>query len=752
MRLLLLATAAVLGTVCPGPAQVIDSKLSGTIGLDWASYRHEDGGDDVDGSHFFQQYSLLYKSKGVINSGRAGKWDVALGYEWNDLSSELDDISYDETTDKILFQGDILFAPGGLPLRVHAFSYDMHQSLPYSDTRGDFGALIDPGIFTTIENGQHISTGITLLAGIKNGSYLGEYRELLSQFPKLLIDFREELVRDTERRDQVHYRMRDLAFVSLNKKDNWFHYRHQDFKDYEDPNNDYTQKTFLLGTIDHMERRQWINLTNWIKISTDVSLTQYEETLRPWEQEDTYAFNLFSLARRSNYEVSNPASFRRSARDTKVESSLYFPVFASGALDSQSLWRLMLVGNREEDEYFASGTSDRFGTADRSEDTLYGRFQFETTRYAGYVLTPEIALETNKTSDEKGNAARVGFEMRTNDVYRKSVDWLVSYDLTWIDGEDKEDDTVSYWGHELLASLKHRASSGTTMGVTQGVLFGYGDKDRLATTYITQRSLNLDGQATAPLEESSDDSYLGSYTTAFLELSGNRPMLNRFEAVLIYEKEDSTEEHLLELRHLLTSNRPKSTLRMESVFRTGDDIKSSLNTNNVSDPWGSLRDVDMTFSHSTEMSYRPNRAWEARGTATADWISGAGDDAYVFSVEQETRYSLYQMGGLSRKILEAYQLFDYEHTWGPSTSWYSKLELGIDWSPFRRVLFGGNVTLEYYDLYEQTEIGYELYAAVDYQKFRAKTAYEYRQLDYDDDSSTPKVKDSRVSVSVQKIF
>ena len=146
MRLLLLATAAVLGTVCPGLAQVIDSKLSGTIGLDWASYRHEDGGDDVDGSHFFQQYSLLYKSKGVINSGRAGKWDVALGYEWNDLSSELDGISYDETTDKILFQGDILFAPGGLPLRVHAFSYDMHQSLPYSDTRGDFGALIDPGI------------------------------------------------------------------------------------------------------------------------------------------------------------------------------------------------------------------------------------------------------------------------------------------------------------------------------------------------------------------------------------------------------------------------------------------------------------------------------------------------------------------------------------------------------------------------------------------------------------------------------
>lgn len=739
----LLLMIAVLGVVCPVSAQVVDSKLGGTIGLEWVDYKHRGRGEDIDGSSFYQQYSLLYRSAGVINSGRAGKWSAALGYEWNDLSSEMEDRDYDETTGKILYRGDILFTPGGLPFRVHAYSRDMQQSYAYSDSRGDFGALIDPGIFTTIHNGQHVTTGLTLLAGIKNGSYLGEYREMLSQFPKLLIDFRENFVRDTRRDDSVHYRMRDLAFVSLNKKDNWFHYRHQDFTDYEDPNNDYTQKTFLLGTIDHLERRQWVNLTNWIKISTDVSLIQYEEASRSWEREDTYALNLFSMARRNNLEVSNFASFRRTMEETNVESSIYFPVFASGALDSQSLWRLMLIGNREEDKYFASGTNDR------SEDTLYGRFQLETTRYAGYTLTPMIELETKKTSEEKGNAARVGVELRTNERYGKPLDWLVNYELTWNEGEDRDDETVSFLGHELLASVRYRADSRMTMGGAQRLLFGSGNNDGRVTSYITPRTLNLHGQNLSSSDESGDESYFGSYTTAYLELSGNRRMLNRFEAIFVYEEEDSNEKHLLELTHTLTSNRPKSTLRIENVFRTGDEISSSLNTDNVPDPRGHLQNADMSFSHSTRLNYRPNRAWEMIGEVEADWMSG-DDDVYIVGAEQETRYTLYQMGGLSRKILEAYQVFDYEHTWGLETFWYAKLELGVDWSPFRRMICGGNVTLEYFDQYEQTEVGYELYAALDYQKFRAKTAYEYRQLE--DESSNPKVKDSRVSVSVQKTF
>jgi hypothetical protein len=756
IRILLLLPIAVMGSVCPIAAQVVGSSLGGSVLLDWASYHHEDGADDVEGSHFFQQYSLLYKTEGVINSGRAGRWDIALGYEWNDLSSDLDDEDYDERTDKILYRGDLLFAPGGLPLRIHAYSHDLQQSVAYDHTRGDFGALIDPGIITTINNGQHLTSGLTLLAGIRNGSYLGQYRELLSQFPKLLVDFREDLVRDTERPDPVHYRMRDLAFVSLNKKDNWFHYRHREFEDYENSGSDYTEKTFLLGTVDHLYRRQWINLTNWVKVSTDLSLTQYEEPFMAWEKEETYAFNLFSKARRRNLDVSNFASFRRTKQNDEIENEIYFPVFASGTLDHQSTWRAMLIGSREKNDYFASGVTDL------SDETLYGRFQLETTRYPGYVFTPEIALETSSTTKAEGNAAQVGFELSSDDRYRTSYDWLVGYKLTWVngdrqtwdDGDNLADENVNYWGHELLASVKHRATPGVEVGAIQRLLFGSGDNNGsgAATSYITQRDFLLISQDGNSADKSEDENSFGSYSTAYLELIGDRRMTNRFEGSFIYEKDSSDSEHLLELRHTLRSNLSKSTLRMDNVFRSGEDIRSALDADEVPDPWGRLRNVDMTFSHSTELRYRPNRAWEARGEAGIDWMSGDNDDAWVFSVEEESRYSHYQYGGLSRKILEAYQLFDYEQTWGAASTWYARLECGVDWSPVRRFLVGGNVSLEYWDWREQTEVGYELYAAVDFQKLRAKTSYEYRQRDHDDDESTPTVKDSRLTVSVQKLF
>lgn len=743
LRPLVPAFVAAWGLACPALAQVLDSKLGGSITLDWASYSHEGGRGDVDGSHFFQQYSLLYKTEGVINSGRAGHWDVAFGYEWNDLSSELDDEDYDERTDKILYRGDLLFAPGGLPLRIHAYSYDMQQSMPYRSTIGDFGALIDPNIFTSMNNGQHITSGVTLVAGIRNGSYLGEYRDLLARFPKLLIDFRENLVRDTERTDPVHYRMRDLAFVSLNKKDNWFHYRHQEFKDYEDPVNDYSQKTYLIGTVDHLYRRQWINLTNWIKVSTDLSLVEYQEPGRPWEDDETYAFNLFSKARRRSFEVNNFASFRRTTGNSDVANQIFFPVYARGALDHQTGWRSILIGNREKSDYFTAGV------ADYSEETLYGRFQLETTRYAGYVFTPEIELETSSTSEEDGNAARVGFELRSDDRYHKDSNWLVGYALTWIDGEDQAGETVDVWGHELLASIKRRIDLRKEVGVTQKLLVGTGDVSRRATSYIVPQSLNVNGSSA---DESEDETYFGSYTTAYLELVGNLRMTNRFEGAFIYEQEESEAERYLELRHTLTSSLPKSILRVRNVLRAGDDISSDLDLDGIFDPWRLLGDVDTILSHGTSLNYRPNRSWEVQGEAGIDWMSGDNDDAWVFNFEEEVRYSLYQYGGRARKVLEAYQLFDYEQAWGAASTWYARLECGVDWSPVRRFLVGGNVSLEYWDWREQTEVGYELYAAVDFQKLRAKTSYEYRQLDNDDDAATPKVKDSRLTVSVEKLF
>ncbi|NCP78864.1 MAG: hypothetical protein GW833_06890, partial [Desulfuromonadales bacterium] len=128
-------------------------KLSGSAELMYAGQTAEtDGVKTLDARSFVQQYSLLYTKKGEFQRGRLGDYDVALGYEWNWVDSEIngDKVEIDNPLSKILYRGDIKIAPGGLPFRLHAFSYDMHQT---SFTSSDLGTLFANDDQTTANSG-----------------------------------------------------------------------------------------------------------------------------------------------------------------------------------------------------------------------------------------------------------------------------------------------------------------------------------------------------------------------------------------------------------------------------------------------------------------------------------------------------------------------------------------------------------------------------------------------------------------------
>ena len=95
--------------------------------------------------------------------------------------------------------------------------------------------------------GENRQSGFSMMIGIRNGNYLGRYRQLLSKFPRLFIDYTDSFVRNTDGLFPQHYVYRDLAFVSLNKKDNWFHYRMRTYKDYFNPEENTSTKSIMLG-------------------------------------------------------------------------------------------------------------------------------------------------------------------------------------------------------------------------------------------------------------------------------------------------------------------------------------------------------------------------------------------------------------------------------------------------------------------------------------------------------------------------
>ena len=215
---------------------------------------------------------------------------------------------------------------------------------------------------------------MTLMAGIRNGSYLGAYRKILSSLPRLYIDYTQLYLRDVGGLNNQHTLARDLAFVSLNKKDNWFHYRAFDFQDYEDSDNNYGTKSFILGTIDQTLSRQWINMTNWIKLSVDGSYTteDSEDYLERGVDPKTFALNLFTQAEYGKTRASNFSNLWRTTDADKLTVDYEIPFYANGWIDSNRSWSMQLQKYYSSEDWFKQEFKGD-GLLDEEGEYLAGR-------------------------------------------------------------------------------------------------------------------------------------------------------------------------------------------------------------------------------------------------------------------------------------------------------------------------------------------------------------------------------------------
>lgn len=759
LALLLIALAgSLLFGVAPAAAS---GALSGAAELRYAHYEGEEAGKQVaEGSHFTQQYSLLYRKSGLLKKGRGGHYDISLGGEWNAIDSEIRntltdvDSETDITTAKILYNGDVLIAPGGLPFRLHLYSRDDKKSLLLHDPQSSgggtdgtglgLGNILRPEILGDISNGQLVNTGATLVVGIRNGSYRGRYRDILSMLPRLFVDYNERYIRDTKSRTPQHSRDRNLAFVSLNKKDNWFHYRLQEYVDFLNEENDFTRKSFMLGTVDQAMQRRWINLTNWVKVSADIGFADEVRNDPNDPGERRYDVNLFASARRTNWQASTFNTFTRVDDVTSLKKRLETPFFANGELDRNTAWRFRFIGNRHSEmrpfEVDQSSSDD---------DIVFASARVDTFRQRRYIVAPQLEMELKRGDDGEGYAARAGVEFFSNRVYRPRFDLFAAYSLANFAGTSRTGLDVDFWENKLVARVEGELTPRLRLGMEEELVYGTGTLDRSVSAYLSPESDQGFSLADAAVTQRDGTVYRNTLS-AFVEHTTPWRLSNRVAVDYDILSIDDGKQDSLSLQHSLRYSVARMRVAMTNQFTEGANAETGVSDGG--DFAAGAGEGSKSFSHSTSLRYLPARNLEGRVNFEYDRFEVAGSYRSQWEFSQDLRYRYFAVNGIVRKLFEVGEEIEYKRYAGERSDQTSTAFTLIgEYYPTKWLVLGAHLG------YRTEDIGFErdgyfgtFNTGLNFQKLKVSLDYSYGERSAG--GGYAERKDHRWEVKVKKIF
>lgn len=668
-----------------GGTALASGAVSGRILMGVADYQGEvDGIEARSVSSNYQQVALRYEQKGLLGDARAGKYSLMLGYEFNRIAPSVsnfgvEDADYHEITAKKLFyQGDLLLAPGGLPFRLSLFARDIHQSnfvdegtnngLPVSNHVSSQGSLIDSQIYTGIDNGTHRELGGTLLIGIRNGSYLGLYRDVLSQLPRLLIDYKQIEVRDlSDDRYQTHHRSRDLAFVSLNKLDNWVHFRMRDYTDFLNPANNSTQKQVIIGLVDQLMQRRWINMTNWLRVSGDLSYTieEGEGTVIP---ERTYLVNMMAMGRRQNFNTTVFSSFSRANDGLNLDVEAELPIFLTIDLDRDTRFRSRLIYAARELSLFEGSqfiTPDSTDTWINTTRDCYLDLQLEMFRSRHIVVVPRFEIESRTERNEQdGVALRVGSEVYSNHQLGKTFNWLGGYALVTSRSDDEfSGESGSYLENKVYGRVDKVLDRSWRVGGNASLATGSGDGRSAMSFKIPRMTAQLTVGNGNDLEvtDSSDDSRVTrGDVTVYLE-HRHQQLENRLEVSYESLAVGGDVVNQFTLRHNLDYSKASHRFKWQSVVNQGDNsgAAETINFNYLTTDVGDNSNSSASWSSKANYRYDPTRSLSLDlGGA----ISGTDNNEQVitYGLSEKLTYRFFTTNGIIRRIAEFSEEIGYE--------------------------------------------------------------------------------------------
>lgn len=630
---------------------VVSAGISGEASLKYSNYSvRDDLGGHLSAYSFTQDYSLLYSSKGYIYNSRVGKYEVSLGYNWSALdthaTSTTGDDSYAAKRGHVFFGGEVLVDPKEMPLRFNAYSRDLMRN-SYTSTasaetyslfsRNNGPLLGETGFSTGINDGMHITSGATLIAGVKNGMTNG-YNEVLRHLPMIMLDYRDDLNRDLRSITPIDTRLSQLAFVSLNKKDNWFHYRYITFNDHINPTNDYLETQIQIGTIDQKLARRWIDFSNWIQVSADLQLTENKSSQlsRHYDEID---MNVFTQVRRSNWEARNYNNFNRYADSTgNLTYRTSIPINVSATLSPDTSW--------------ATRTSYRENSNNIGGymQNLLAGYKLDMFKRSPFVLNHSFDVESSRTEGAGILTFAALIETASTRLFSNKYNLAASYSI-----KNSNDSTSSNDNNFLEQKLALRAdyspSNGIRFVLRQENEFANGSSINFATN-VKDASTSLP-QYVSPRTglENLNGSSGGSYRslTNFLTYWQPLPRLNFSLSATedIYSSDASGKSYITAASMSADYSVAKAKLSnsltfMNGSYQIGEDTTS--------------------FSANSSLGYFHNRSLNSNFIFGYNRWTDNKLKTYSFDAEQRLTYTYFSYSGITRKLFELDEMLSYSNS------------------------------------------------------------------------------------------
>lgn len=722
----LLVSVSLLG-VSPAAA-----RLRGDIELGYVSYEAEERGERVADAHTLRQkYSVMYEKDGEIYNRRFGFYRAALGYEWASFDSRVfnpaDGATRSPSTSagKVLFDGELVIDPLELPLRVKAYARDTTTSSFTLDSLSELNGqnrILNPNITTSLNGtGRNVVTGATMVLGVKNGLTNG-YNAIFRHIPMVLLDYRDERHEDLGSQTPVNSRLRKLAFVSLNKRDNWFHYRTTRFEDYINPGQGYLESQVQLGTVDHTLSRRWIDLTNWIRISTDLQYTKRGDGAR-----DAYDVNFFAIAQRRNWDARSFLNFSRERSGDELRFERSIPLYVSGTLGADSSWNAGISHrDREVKENSLTLLTDRNTSA---------TFRLESFKRSPFTLTQKYVVEnaTSNGNDTLGLEALV--ETRSTRRFSDRYTAAASYNVRYLKA-DRGVGESNYLFQNLVGRMSYTPFRELTLSLDESVTMTQGDSAALTNTASITTQTGFGSPSDVFRRESQPNQYTRSATSvgvSWAPLPRLTVSLTATEDVLL--QSGKATDYLTTINNRIDYTLDNLRLNMENRVA----LRSDSNGN-------------ATYLQNTgSAQYTPNRYLDAlvRYVMTKN-VSDTDNSTLIDLVERVT-YSLYQRSGQQRKLLELTQEFTLTDSdvsgAAASTTGKKRLLLGARYFALRNLYIGGNAAYALLTPGNSRELLYNGYVGLNYRKLQINVDYSYGKRSNDDTRV-----EKRLMASMRKSF
>ncbi len=682
--------------------------LSGEASLRYDNYDARDNsGRHMSGNSFTQDYSILYSHAGNIYNSRIGKYNVSLGYNWSALDTTIKSTrgaaDLNSSRGHVFYNGEIIIDPKEVPFKINAYSRDLtRNTLTATDpplvtemfSQGG-GLFNSPNLATGISDGIHIDSGATLLAGVKNGMTNG-YNEILRHFPMIMVDYSDQLHRDLRSQTPVDSRLSRLAFVSLNKKDNWFHYRHVTYNDYINSDNNYKESQFQIGTVDHKLARRWIDFSNWLQVSTDLLLTKRMNNNMALNYTET-DLNLFAQARRSKWEARSYGNFNRYREENgKLTYRTTLPLYVSGVYNPEISWSTR------------ASYSESHNNAGAHLDSMLAGYRVEFFKRSLFTLTQHFDVESSVSELSELLALSAGIETTSSTRFSQKLSIGASYDIK--NSSHKESlNNSNFIEQKLSLRSSYNPTNQLRINLIQVNDFTSGNKQSFAST-VRDANTTLP-QYVSPRGVANDDFGSTSYRSVTTVSAAWNP-LPRLNIGLMLSED------------IFSSEKVKSS-NVTNISLSVDYEQSRIKLSNLLTYSDGSSQVDLKssmLSNSTTVQYMHNRNLDSRLMFMYSRISDNTNTSNSYDVEQRLNYIYYSHTGLSRKLFEINEMLTYSNSPNLISTAYStsnsitstnniasnnnivysgrnnsraSLSLGFKYYPLRQLVFSAGARYQY---------------------------------------------------------